>query len=146
MTLTRYDDYAGKDKAKSRGVIMRMYTELSTGYTDVLAGNLDILKSLPPDAYASAKDVFKDRYMGQPSPDITTLGFPMYDPRYADVRVRRALSMAIDEGHRRRDLPGHSGGGLRLLRTAHRGRLPRERLRTVVRVPAGGGQKASRGG
>lgn len=96
MTLTRYDDYAGKDKAKSRGVVMRMYTELSTGYTDVLAGNLDILKNLPPDAYASAKDVFKDRYLGQPSPDITTLGFPMYDPRYSDVRVRRALSMAID--------------------------------------------------
>ena len=96
MTLTRYDNYAGKDKAKSRGVVMRMYTELSTGYTDVLAGNLDILQNLPPDAYASAKDVFKDRYLEQAAPDITSLGFPMYDPRYADVRVRRALSMAID--------------------------------------------------
>jgi oligopeptide transport system substrate-binding protein len=96
MTLTRYDNYAGKDKAKSKGVVMKMYTELSTGYTDVLAGNLDILKNLPPDAYASAKDVFKDRYMEQAAPDITSLGFPLYDRRYADVRVRRALSMAID--------------------------------------------------
>jgi ABC-type transport system substrate-binding protein len=96
MTLTRYDNYAGKHKAKSKGVVMKMYTELSTGYTDVLAGNLDILKNLPPDAYASAKDVFKDRYMEQAAPDITSLGFPLYDQRYADVRVRRALSMAID--------------------------------------------------
>lgn len=96
MTLSRYDDYAGTDKAKSRGVVMRMYTEVSTAYTDVLAGNLDILKGLPPDAYASAKDVFGERYLEQPSPDITSLGFPLYDPRYADVRVRRALSMAID--------------------------------------------------
>lgn len=96
MTLTRYDDYAGADKAKSKGVVMRMYTELSTGYTDVLAGNLDILHNLPPDAYASARDVFKDRYMEAAAPDITSLGFPMYDQRYADVRVRRALSMAID--------------------------------------------------
>lgn len=96
MTLTRYDDYKGKSKAKSKGVVMKMYTELSTGYTDVLAGNLDILKNLPPDAYASAKDVFKDRYMEQAAPDITSLGFPLYDPRYSDVRVRRALSMAID--------------------------------------------------
>jgi len=96
MTLSRYDNYGGKDKAKSRGVVMRMYTEVSTAYTDVLAGNLDILKGLPPDAYANAKDVFGDRYAEQPSPDITSLGFPMYDPRYADVRVRRALSMAID--------------------------------------------------
>ncbi len=96
MTLSRYDNYGGKQKAKARGVVMRMYTEVSTAYTDVLAGNLDILKGLPPDAYASAKDVFGDRYAEQPSPDITSLGFPMYDPRYADVRVRRALSMAID--------------------------------------------------
>ncbi len=96
MTLTRYDNYAGKNKAKSRGVVMRMYTELSTAYTDVLAGNLDVLKNLPPDAYASAKDVFKDRYAEQASPDITSLGFPLYDPRYSDVRVRQALSMAID--------------------------------------------------
>ncbi len=96
IALSRFDDYAGMDKAKSRGVVLRVYTELSTGYTDVLAGNLDILKNLPPDAYASAKDIFGDRYLEQSSPDITSLGFPLYDPRYADVRVRRALSMAID--------------------------------------------------
>ena len=96
MTLGRYDDYAGPDKAKSRGVVLRVYTELSTAYTDVLAGNLDVLRGLPPDAYASARDVFGDRYLQQSSPDITSLGFPLYDPRYADVRVRRALSMAID--------------------------------------------------
>ena len=86
ITLSRYDNYAGQDKAKSRGVILRVYTELSTAYTDVLAGNLDILKNLPPDAYASAKDIFGDRYLEHPSPDITSLGFPLYDPRYADVR------------------------------------------------------------
>lgn len=96
MTLSRYDDYAGADKAKARGVVLRVYTELSTAYTDVLAGNLDVLRGLPPDAYASAKDIFGDRYLQQPSPDITSLGFPLYDKRYADVRVRRALSMAID--------------------------------------------------
>jgi oligopeptide transport system substrate-binding protein len=96
MTLSRYDDYAGPDKAKARGVVLRVYTELSTAYTDVLAGNLDVLKGLPPDAYASAQDIFRDRYLQQPSPDITSLGFPLYDKRYADVRVRRALSMAID--------------------------------------------------
>ena len=96
MTLSRYDNYGGKDKAKARGVVLRVYTELSTAYTDVLAGNLDVLRGLPPDAYASAPDIFGDRYLQQASPDITSLGFPLYDKRYADVRVRRALSMAID--------------------------------------------------
>jgi oligopeptide transport system substrate-binding protein len=96
ITLSRYDNYAGKDKAKSRGVVMRVYTELSTAYTDVLAGNLDVLHGLPPDAYANAKDIFKDHYLEQPSSAVTSLAFPLYDKRYADVRVRRALSMAID--------------------------------------------------
>ena len=96
ITLSRYDNYAGADKAKSRGVVLRVYTELSTAYTDVLAGNLDVLRGLPPDAYASAHDVFGERYLQQASPDITSLGFPLYDKRYEDVRVRRALSMAID--------------------------------------------------
>ncbi len=96
MTLSRYDNYGGKNKAKSRGVVMRMYTEVSTAYTDVLAGNLDVLKGLPPDAYATAPDVFGDRYREQSSADITSLAFPLYDQRYSDVRVRRALSMAID--------------------------------------------------
>lgn len=96
ITLSRYDGYAGADAAKSRGVVMRVYTELSTAYTDVLAGNLDVLRGLPPDAYASAPDIFGERYLQQSSPDLTSLGFPLYDPRYADVRVRRALSMAID--------------------------------------------------
>jgi len=96
ITLSRYDNYGGDDKAKSRGVVLRVYTELSTAYTDVLAGNLDVLKGLPADAYGSAPDIFGDRYLQQASPDITSLGFPLYDKRYADVRVRRALSMAID--------------------------------------------------
>lgn len=96
ITLSRYDNYAGPDKAKSRGVILRVYTELSTAYTDVLAGNLDVLKNLPPDAYGDAKDIFKGRYVEQASPDVTSLGFPLYDPRYSDIRVRQALSMAID--------------------------------------------------
>lgn len=96
MTVRRYDDYQGPDKAKSEGVVFQVYTELNTGYTDVMAGNLDLLKDLPPDALANAEDVFEDRYAEQPRPDITSLGFPLYDQRFDDVRVRRAISMAID--------------------------------------------------
>ena len=95
MTLARYDQYKG-EKAKSAGVVMRVYTELTTAYTDVLAGNLDVLRDLPPDAYASAKDLFASRYIEQPRPSITTLAFPTYDKRFANPMVRKALSMAID--------------------------------------------------
>lgn len=96
ITLARYENYRGRDKARSRGVVMRVYANLSTAYTDVLAGNLDVLRGLPPNTYPSAKDVFGERYLERPGRDVTSLGFPLYQPRYSDIRVRRALSMAIN--------------------------------------------------
>lgn len=132
MTLSRYDDYAGTDKAKSRGVVMRMYTEVSTAYTDVLAGNLDILKGLPPDAYASAKDVFGERLPRTAQPGHHQPGFPAVRPALCR---RPGPTRAVDGhrpgGDRQRDLPGHPGAR-GLLRPAHRRRLPRRSLRPVV--------------
>ncbi|BAK34386.1 putative ABC transporter substrate-binding protein [Microlunatus phosphovorus NM-1] len=95
MTLARFDDYQG-GVAKAPGMGFRVYTEQSTGYTDVLAGSLDIMVGLPEDARGSAPATFEDRYLTRASSSITSLGFPLYDPRYADVRVRRAISMAIN--------------------------------------------------
>ncbi|MFT3862171.1 peptide ABC transporter substrate-binding protein [Micropruina sp.] len=95
MTLARFDAYAG-GKAKAPGMAFRVYTEQSTGYTDVLAGSLDIMVGLPEDARGSAPATFGDRYLSRPSSSLTSLAFPLYDKRYADVRVRRAISMAIN--------------------------------------------------
>jgi ABC-type oligopeptide transport system substrate-binding subunit len=96
ITLTRYDDYGGDAPAKAGGVEFRVYTEQNTAYTDLQAGQLDIVDSIPPDAIASAPDEFGDRFKTQPSSSITSLNFPLYDERYADKRVRQAISMAID--------------------------------------------------
>ena len=88
---------------------MKMYTELSTAYTDVLASATSTsLKNLPPDAYASAKDVFKDRYTEQASPDITSLGHSTIrvTPMSVSAKHYRWPSTA---GNRQRDLPGHPG-------------------------------------
>ena len=96
ITLTRYEDYQGDDKAKAGSVQYKVYTELNTAYNDVQGGALDITSDIPPDAITSAQDVFGDRYIERPSSSFTYVGFPTYDPRYADKRVRQALSMAID--------------------------------------------------
>lgn len=95
ITLARYDGFAGQ-KAKSPGMAFHVYTEQSTGYTDVLAGSLDIMVGLPEDARGTAPAIFGERYLTRPSSSLTTLAFPLYDPRFADVRVRRAISMAIN--------------------------------------------------
>jgi oligopeptide transport system substrate-binding protein len=96
ITLTRYDDYAGDDKAQVSSVEYRVYTDVATAYTDVQAGNLDVVRRIPPDASATAPTEFGDRYLEDVSSSFTYLGLPTYDPRFEDKRVRQALSMGID--------------------------------------------------
>ncbi len=96
ITLTRYEDYAGDNAAQAEGLEWRVYEEPSTAYTDVQDGNLDIQDVIPPDAIATAEGEFGERFIRTESSQITYLGFPTYDPRYADPRVRQAISMAVD--------------------------------------------------
>jgi oligopeptide transport system substrate-binding protein len=96
ITLTKYENYAGEDAAQADAVEYRVYTEINTAYTDLQGGTLDIINEIPPDALASAEAEFGDRFLETAFGDITSLGFPTYDQRFADPQVRRAFSMAID--------------------------------------------------
>ncbi|GEO96529.1 peptide ABC transporter substrate-binding protein [Kocuria turfanensis] len=96
ITLARFDEFGGEEPAKAEGVEFRVYTEINTAYNDLQAGSLDVMDELPPDAIASAEDQFGERLKTQPQGDITSLGFPTYDERFADPEVRQAFSMAID--------------------------------------------------
>jgi oligopeptide transport system substrate-binding protein len=96
ITLTRYEDYAGENKAQAEAVEYIVYAEQSTAYTDVQDGNLDIIDVIPPDAIATGESEFGDRFIRTESSQITYIGFPTYEERYADPRVRQAISMAID--------------------------------------------------
>jgi ABC-type transport system substrate-binding protein len=96
ITLSKYEDYAGEDEAQAETVDVRVYSEISTSYTDVQGGNLDVVKDIPADAIATASSEFGDRFIERPSSSFTYLGMPTYVERYADPRVRQAISMAID--------------------------------------------------
>jgi oligopeptide transport system substrate-binding protein len=96
FTLTRYEDYGGDEPAKADSVDFKVYTDINTAYTDTQGGNLDVLNNIPPDAIATAEGEFGERYGETPSSSFTYVGFPTYDPRFADKRVRQAFSMAID--------------------------------------------------
>ena len=96
FTVTRYEDYAGEEPGNADSVEFRVYADLNTGYNDLQGGNLDVLPDMPPDALASAQDELGDRFLEAPSSGFTYLGFPTYDPRFSDKRVRQAFSMAID--------------------------------------------------
>jgi oligopeptide transport system substrate-binding protein len=96
ITVTKFEDYAGENAASADSVEFRVYTDINTAYTDAQGANLDVLNNIPPDAIGTAPDEFGDRYAETDSSSFTYMGFPTYDPRYADKRVRQAFSMAID--------------------------------------------------
>ncbi|WP_211295508.1 peptide ABC transporter substrate-binding protein [Blastococcus saxobsidens] len=96
ITLSKYEDYAGENEAQADGVEYKVFADLNTAYTEVQAGGLDITRDVPPDAITTAADEFGDRFLESPSSQFTYVGFPTYDPRYQDKRVRQAFSLAID--------------------------------------------------
>ncbi|MGW4112405.1 peptide ABC transporter substrate-binding protein [Actinosynnema sp. NPDC004786] len=98
ILLHRYEGYAGDDKPHIGGVEFRIYRDLGDAYHDVIADKLDYLDVTPYWALEGnryQRDLpgrTHDRtYLG-----IQTVSFPLYDSRYADRRVRQAISMSID--------------------------------------------------
>lgn len=95
IKVKRFEDYKG-DKSKADAVTFAIYSDVNTAYNDLLAGNLDVMDSVPPEQLASAKNEFGDRFIERASSSFTYVGFPTYDKKFADPKLRRAFSMAID--------------------------------------------------
>jgi oligopeptide transport system substrate-binding protein len=55
-----------------------------------------VLRAVPSANLATAEADFRNRYQHSPSSAFQFLAFPTYDPGFADVRVRKAISMAMD--------------------------------------------------
>jgi oligopeptide transport system substrate-binding protein len=98
ILLDRYEGYAGNDKPNIGGVDFRIYASLADAYHDVMADKLDYLDVTPFWALEDNRYLrdlpnrtYDRTYLG-----IMTVSFPLYDERYADPRVRQAISMSID--------------------------------------------------
>jgi oligopeptide transport system substrate-binding protein len=96
ITMSRYEDYAGDVQPQADGIEMRVYSDLNTAFNDLQAGNLDITDAIPPELIATADEELGDRYLERPAAGFDYLGFPTYDARFQDKRVRQAISMAIN--------------------------------------------------
>lgn len=95
IVAERYEGYAG-EVATLDQITWMPYTDNVTAYNDALAGNVD-LASLPANRMNQAHGDFGENHVHAfPGPGISYLGIPDWDDRYEDVRVRQAISMAID--------------------------------------------------
>lgn len=109
--LHRYEDWAGPDPALTTEVTYLIYegdNALQTAYLDVQSGTLDVLEQVPPENQTTAEADVGGRVVRTPTSALTFLGFPLDHPPYDDVRVRRALSLAID---RQQIIDAILGGG-----------------------------------
>jgi ABC-type transport system substrate-binding protein len=94
IVVKAYDAYAGPAPTLSQ-ITFRTYIDTDTGYTDALAGEVDIA-AVAGTKVAIAKQDFGDRLHALDAPGVDFLGFNPADERFSDVRVRQAFSMAID--------------------------------------------------
>ncbi|MCG7204654.1 peptide ABC transporter substrate-binding protein [Streptomyces arenae] len=99
MALKKWDGYPGDDKAQNGGVTLKVYTDNDTAYTDLIAGNLDLVDDVPASQLKNVKSDLGGRYINTPAGIIQTLAFPYYDGAWnknGSEKVRTGLSMAIN--------------------------------------------------
>jgi peptide/nickel transport system substrate-binding protein/oligopeptide transport system substrate-binding protein len=89
-----YEDFSG-DEPTIDAVTFVPYLDTATAYTDALAGEIDIVAIAASQA-EQARGEFGDHVHELDAPGVDFLGFDLDDPRFADIRVRQAISMAID--------------------------------------------------
>ncbi|KUJ39629.1 peptide ABC transporter substrate-binding protein [Streptomyces albus subsp. albus] len=99
MKLRKWPGYPGPDPAQNSGVDLRVYTDNNTAYTDLQAGNLDLVDDIPVSQLTNVKGDLDGRYINQPAGIIQTLAFPFYDKQWSGPnsdKLRTGISMAIN--------------------------------------------------
>lgn len=96
IDLSLHDRHPGA-KPRFRRLQFKVYTSLDVAFDDLLAGNVDIMDQLPSTALGSARARLGERFIDLPDAGVGYIGTPLqYNKVYSDVRIRKAISMAID--------------------------------------------------
>jgi oligopeptide transport system substrate-binding protein len=96
-TLNAFKAYKGT-KPKISTVVFKTYQAPEAQYADLLANNVDFVEQVPPSALAGGqyKKDLGDRAIDKPVGVNATADFPIYNKRYANADLHRAISMAIN--------------------------------------------------
>ena len=95
ISLERYADYQGPDPAKIDTFTFEIIAEIATAYNEALAGNLDVMASVPTENLSTYQADFPDRNNDVFTTSFAYIGFPTYLPQFTKEH-RQALSMAVD--------------------------------------------------
>ena len=93
--LVAYEDYAG-EAPTVQALEFVPYTDYSTAFNDLLAGNLDTVYPVPAQRLSEMEQNLDGQYERSTIPNLNYFSIPTWDDRFEDERVRQAISMAID--------------------------------------------------
>ena len=98
IKLTRFDDYSLRDKMKIKDVTVKIYQDDTAAYNDLLANNLDFQQQVPVSSLAGDKwkTDLGERAIQTTVPSTGIIAFPIYDKRFTNPKLRKAISMSID--------------------------------------------------
>ncbi|MEV0381580.1 ABC transporter substrate-binding protein [Nonomuraea sp. NPDC050643] len=94
VVLRRFDQYKGQP-GNAVTIEAKSYQDEAAAYRDLQAGSLDVAL-VTGNNLTDAAARFKDRLVQVPYPAVVYLGFPLYDKRFSDIKVRQAFAQAID--------------------------------------------------
>lgn len=95
LVWERFDGYSGPKAPFARITVTRI-TELSGRITALKNGEVDLITNVPPDQLSVLEGDKAIRVEGMVTPLFHVVIFNTQNPRMADARIRRALSLAID--------------------------------------------------
>ena len=94
LTLERYEEYGG-EPAAAEEIQVKFYQDSRTAYTSFTAGEVD-LALVDGSSVADATAQYGDSLVEVNFPAVVYLGFPLWDERFEDPRVREAMALALD--------------------------------------------------
>lgn len=99
IVLVPNDKYKGDRKAQNSGINFKIYSQNDAAYSDLLAGNLDVIDAVPLSAYGTYKQELGSRAVSQPNATFQGFTIPQklehFNGEEGKLR-RRAISMAIN--------------------------------------------------
>ena len=99
-TLVPNPNYEGPRKAKNDGIQFIFYAQLDAAYSDLLAGNLDVLASIPDSAFSTYQDELGERAVNQPAAVFQSFTIPEKMEHFGDDEEgqlrRQAISLAVN--------------------------------------------------
>jgi len=100
IKISKFADYSGKFGGKLDSITFKIYQDDDAAYNDVIANQLDVIDTVPSSALIDDKykTDLPDRNLSKAVGVIQAINFPpaKTDPNYSDVKLRQAISMAID--------------------------------------------------